>query len=146
MAGTERIETALAERAREWHHASHRAVCDSIERWEHGAVLRASRYPTYYSFNLVRVEDEPEMSVAELASFAEQALGGLEHRRIDFEDIDAGEARRRELMAFGWKLTRLVWMAHQGQMPPAEREMEVEEVPYDAVQELRLSWHLEDFD
>ncbi|MEA2216754.1 MAG: hypothetical protein QOK19_2315 [Solirubrobacteraceae bacterium] len=133
----------LTQRAREWQHAHHAAVCDAIEPWAHGAVVRASRYPTYYSFNLVRVEDEPEIGAEQLASFTDGALAGLEHRRIDFEDIDAADARRAELTALGWKTTRLVWMHHDHPLPPAPAELEVSEVPYEGADELRLAWHLE---
>ena len=134
------------QRVRDWHHAGQAAVCDLIEPWEHGTVVRASRYPTYYSFNLVRVEQEPGISAAGLAAFAGEALAGLEHRRLDFEDIDAAESRRAELVALGWKTTKLVWMHHDRPLPPAAAEVEAREVPYEAVDELRLAWHLEDFD
>jgi ribosomal protein S18 acetylase RimI-like enzyme len=145
MSGTE-SPPPLAARARDWHHAFHDAICDLVEPWEHGTVVRAARYPTYYSFNVVRVEGEPEMSVAELTAFADEVLDGLEHRRLDFEDIDAAESRRAEMTALGWKPTRLLWMHHEQPLPPADREIAVEEVPYDAVDALRLAWHLEDFD
>jgi ribosomal protein S18 acetylase RimI-like enzyme len=108
-------------------------------------VVRASRYPTYYSFNLVRVEDEPGIGAAELAAFADQALAGLEHRRLDFERIEAADLRRAELEAAGWKANRLLWMRHELEPPPGPA-IEVEEVDYDAVAGLRLAWHLEDYD
>jgi hypothetical protein len=59
-----------AARARAWHHARH-AVCDVIEPWAHGTVVRATRYPDYYDLNAVRVEDDPAMSIEELVAFAE---------------------------------------------------------------------------
>ena len=46
----------LAARARDWHHATQAAVCDVLEPWAHGTVVRATRYPSYFDFNLVRVE------------------------------------------------------------------------------------------
>jgi ribosomal protein S18 acetylase RimI-like enzyme len=136
----------LTQRARDWHHHSHEAVCDLIERWDHGTVIRAARYPTYYSFNAVRVEDEPGMSAEELTAFAVEALAGLEHLRLDFEQIEAADSRRVALEALGWKATRLLWMHHERPLPPAAEEIEVERVPYDAVDELRLAWHLEEDD
>lgn len=135
----------MAARARDWHHALHAAACDTLEPWAHGTVVRAGRYPTYYNLNVVRVEDEPELSGAELAAFADRALAGLGHRRLDFELIGAGESRREELLRLGWKATKLVWMSHQRPLPGAGPEIEVEEVPYEAVDELRRRWHLEDF-
>ena len=133
-------------RARAWRHGYHAAVCDEIEPWEHGTVVRAMRYPTYYDLNVVRVEDEPGMSAAELTALAEHEQGGFGHRRIDFEQIEAAESRRAEMTALGWKQTRLLWMLHRRPLPEVEAEIAVEEVPYGAVDALRLAWHLEDFD
>ncbi|HXD54536.1 MAG TPA: GNAT family N-acetyltransferase [Solirubrobacteraceae bacterium] len=133
-------------RARAWRHGYHAAVCDAIEPWEHGTIVRATRYPTYYDLNVVRVEDEPGMSAAELTAFAEREQGSFGHRRIDFERIEAADSRRAELAALGWKQTRLLWMRHRRPLPEVEAEIEVEEVPYEAVDGLRLAWHLEDFD
>ncbi|MGO9489138.1 MAG: GNAT family N-acetyltransferase [Solirubrobacteraceae bacterium] len=135
----------VAVRAREWQRASHVAVCDIVEPWRHGTVVRASRYPTYYDFNVVRVEDDPGMSAVELAAFADRALAGLGHRRLDFDLVEAAQARRGELAALGFKAMRLLWMHHQGAPPPGP-PIAVEEVPYEAVDQLRLAWHLEDFE
>jgi ribosomal protein S18 acetylase RimI-like enzyme len=146
MSATPSMHDPLTQRARDWHHAHQAAVCDSIEPWAHGTVVRASFYPTYYSFNLVRVEQEPELSAGQLASVADEALAGLEHRRIDFEDIAAADARRAELNALGWRTTRLVWMHHDHSLPPGADELEVSEAPYEAADELRLAWHLEEDD
>ncbi len=145
MADTGSIQE-LDSRARDWRHRYHAAACDAIEPWAHGTVVRATRYPTYYDLNVVRVEDEPGMSVAELMGFADRSLAGLEHRRLDFEDIAAGESRRPELTALGWKTTKLLWMRHTRPLPGDRTEMEVEEVPYEAADELRLAWHLEEAD
>ena len=146
MAGTGSLEGSTTERARGWHHAVHAGACDTIEPWAHGTVVRASRYPTYYNLNVVRVEDEPELSGAELAAFADQALAGLVHRRLHFELIGAAEARREELQGLGFKATKLVWMLHRRPLPAAGPEIEVEEVSYEEVDELRRRWHLEDFE
>jgi ribosomal protein S18 acetylase RimI-like enzyme len=139
---------AATDRAREWRHSYHASVCDSIEPWEHGAVVRASRYPTYYDLNLVRVEEEKseDLGVLELTAFVDEALAGLDHRRIDVERIELAQAYRAELEALGWKATRLLWMRHERPLPEVAGEIEVREVPYDDVDELRLAWHLEDFD
>lgn len=108
-------------------------------------MVRASRYPTYYDFNLVRVERDPGMSAAELIAFADVALAGLDHRRFDFEVVEPGDALRGDFEAAGWKTMRLLWMLHGGDTPPLGPEIEVEEVPYDAVHALRVAWHQEDF-
>jgi ribosomal protein S18 acetylase RimI-like enzyme len=133
-----------AERALAWHHGVHAAVCDVIEPWEHGTIVRATRYPNYYDFNAVRVERNPAMGVDELIAVADRALAGLEHRRIDFDDAALADPLRAEFDARGWKTLRLLWMRHEGRLPPGA-EVAVEEVPYDAVDDLRVAWHREDF-
>jgi hypothetical protein len=52
-----------------------------LEPWAHGTVVRATDYPNYYDYNLVRVEDEPGMSGETLAAFADEALP-LPERRL----------------------------------------------------------------
>jgi GNAT superfamily N-acetyltransferase len=126
-------------------HAAHDAVCDVVVPWEHGTVVRASRYPTYFDYNLVRVEDHAELSVDAVVGFTDQALAGLTHRRVTFEVAAAGEPLRAGLESLGWKATRLVWMLHAGGVRPGEPALRVEPVPYDAVHELRVGWLAEDF-
>ncbi len=139
------LEHDAAERARARLDASRAAVCDSIEPWEHGTVGRWSACPSYYEYNLVRVTDDPRMSAAELIEFADRALAGLEHRRVDFDRIEPAEGVRGEFEAAGWKATRLVWMRHELPLPAPASTVAVEEVDYDQASELRLAWHREDF-
>lgn len=120
-------------------------MCDLLEPWAHGTVLRAGRYPTYYQFNLVRVEEDPGMSAEELAAFADEALAGVQHRRVDVEPRDAAERLRAGFAAMGWVTYRLVWMRHEASAPPTRASIAVEEVPWDAVRDLRVAWHYEDF-
>jgi GNAT superfamily N-acetyltransferase len=131
-------------RARAWLHATHLATCDVIEPWAHGTVARSSRHPRYFDFNVVRVEDDPGMSVEELTSFADGVLAGLAHRRVDFELAAAAEPLRADFEAAGWKTTCMIWMRH-GRRPEITSDARVEEVPYDAVRELRFAWHEHDF-
>jgi GNAT superfamily N-acetyltransferase len=136
--------TDLAKRAATWHHARHEAVCDVIEPWEHGTVVRATRYPTYWDYNLVRVEDDPGLAADELMTFADEALAGLDHRRFDFDVAEVADALRPDFEAAGWHSTRLLFM-HQADPAPAQGGAEVEEVGYDDIHDLRIAWHLEDF-
>ena len=129
-------------RARAWRHATQAAVCDVLDPWAHGTVARSTRYPRYYDFNVVRVEDDAPISQQALMAFADDALLGLAHRRVDFEFAEAGEALRSGFQASGWKAERLLWMRHEASPPPAP-EVAVEEVAYDAVHDLRLTWHHE---
>jgi GNAT superfamily N-acetyltransferase len=130
----------VAARARAWRDGAHAAVCDVIEPWAHGTVVRATRYPSYFDFNAVRVEEDPAMDVDALVAFADEALAGLEHRRLDFDVVDVAEPLRAGFEARGWKAIRLVWMRHETPPPPGP-DIAVQEVPYDAVHELRLAWH-----
>lgn len=134
----------VAARARAWRNAVHASVCDVLEPWSHGTVVRATSRPTYWDFNAVRVEEDPAMSAEELAAFADQALAGLAHRRVDFDLLEAAEPLRPDFEAKDWKATRLLWMRHEAPLPPGP-DVAVEEVPYDAVHELRLAWDREDF-
>lgn len=134
---------STAERARAFHHGRHASVCDVIEPWAHGTVVRSTRHPSYHAYNLVRVEDEPGMTAHEIADVADEALAGLAHRRIEFELASAGDARRDDLEALGFETARTVWMHHDA-TPAAGPEVAVEEVPYDDVEHLRLAWYRDD--
>ncbi len=134
----------VRERARAWRHAWHAAACDVVEPWAHGTVVRATTKPAFYDLNVVRVEDDPAMTAAQLAAVADDALAGLEHRKVDVEDAEVGDALRPGFEALGWRALRLLWMRHGGDVPDGAAEA-VEEVPYDAVHALRVAWHREDF-
>ena len=134
----------VAVRARAWHRGWHSAFCDVLEPWAHGTIVRATRYPSYFDLNVVRVEDDPGMSVGELVAFAEEALSGLSHRRLNFDLVEIAEALRDGFEARGWKAFRLLWMRYEASPPPGPA-LAVEEVSYDAVRDLRVAWHREDF-
>ena len=138
------MEGGAATRGRAWYHAAHAAVCDVLEPWAHGTVVRATRYPSYYDFNVVRVEEDPAMSVEALIAFADEALAGLAHRRVDFDLAAIAEPLRAGFESNAWKPQRLLWMRHQAPPPPGP-DVSAEEVPYDAVHDLRVAWHGEDF-
>jgi GNAT superfamily N-acetyltransferase len=131
-------------RARGWHHAAQSALCDVIEPWEHGTVVRASRYPSYFDYNAVCVERDAGMDVGALESFADGALAGLAHRRLDFDLAAAAQPLRARFECNGWLTTRLLWMRHEIAPAPVTLAV-VEEVPYGAVNDLRSMWHREDF-
>lgn len=132
------------EQARRWRRAILESLCDVVEPWEHGTVFRATEYPNYWDYNVVQVAGDPGLSAAELIAVADDKLADFRHRRVDFLDADAGEAVRTEFEAAGWKATRLVWMHHDEPLPPGE-SLDVEEVDYKAVIELRREWNAEDF-
>lgn len=131
-------------RARAWARACQEAVCDSIDEWEHGWIVRTPSFPRYFDLSLVHIADDPDFTAEEVVEFADQALAGFEHRRVGFEALESGERVRPGLEALGWKSTRLVWMRHDGQSP-ASGGPRVERVPYEAAHELRVAWTHEDF-
>lgn len=119
-------------------------LCDVIEPWEHGEVLIASKYPNYWNYNVVQVHGDPGLSAAELIAVADDKLDRFEHRRVDFLNADAAEAVRADFESAGWQASRLVYMLHSEPPPPGEA-LDVEEVDYDAVVDLRREWNAEDF-
>ncbi len=144
MSGDRLGGSELAARALAWTRRPQELICDLIEPWEHGTVYRTSRYPTYFDFNVVRVRDDPRMSVEALIGFTDLALAGLEHRRIDFDFAEVAEPLRAEFQSHGFKSARLVLMHFEG--PRSDQpEIPVSEVPYGAVNALRTTWHQEDF-
>ena len=84
------------------------------------------------------------MSVEALVAFADVALAGLEHRRVDFDLAAAAEPLRVGFEAIAWKPQRLLWLRHEAPPPPGP-DVAVEEVPYDAVHDLRVAWYQEEF-
>jgi GNAT superfamily N-acetyltransferase len=136
--------TDKAARAIAWFHSAHDAICDNQEPWAHGTVLKATKYPDYWTYNLVRVEEAPDMTAAELMAFADEALAEFPHGRIDFDQDSIAATFRDELEAAGWEAERIVWMLHEDEVPPATGPaMEVVEVPWGAVRHLRVAWHYE---
>jgi GNAT superfamily N-acetyltransferase len=133
-------------RAGAWRRAALEAVCDVLEPWEHGIVARAGRYPNVQQYNVVQVDRRPSMSIDQLIEFTEEALGGLAHRRIDFQLAEAGDPLQAGFQGRGWEADRLLWMRYDAGRPPPAPEVAVEEVPYDAVRDLRLAWHREEPD
>src|ERR1700748_3800552 len=126
-------QSELTARARQFWRAHQEEVCDLREPWGHGTILRASRHPTYYSFNLVRVEEEPALDAGGHAAVADEALACLQHRRIDFEQIEPAQARRADFERMGWKASALVWMHHADPAGVDGGEgVDVEQVPYRA--------------
>lgn len=128
---------ALREHAVACRHAQHDLICDRLEPWKYGTHVRASRHPTYYDFNCLRLEHgAPE--APELLALADDLLGDLDHRKIEVEDAALGERLRPDFQAAGWRTERLVWMVLDG--VPAAPRGEYEEVAYRDIRELRASW------
>ena len=86
------------------------------------------------------------MDVESLIAFADTALAGLSHGRIDFDRIDVAEPLRAGFEAHGWVSHRLSWMRHERpeQRSPGRARLGPVEVGYGLVDHLRLAWHVEE--
>ena len=115
-----------------------------IEPWAHGTVVRATAYPATTTSTSCGSRTTPAWDVDALVAVADDALAGLEHRRVDFDRADVADSLRAGFLDRGWKAMRLVWMRHETPPPPGP-QITVQEVPYDAVHPLRVAWHGEDF-
>lgn len=118
-------------------HAQHDLICDRIEAWEYGTAVRASRYPTYYDFNCLRLE-HGEPDVPELLTIAEARQHDLLHRKIEVEDEALGDRLRPGFLDAGWRTYRLVWMVIDGE--PEAPAIEPEEVHFRDIRPLRAEW------
>jgi GNAT superfamily N-acetyltransferase len=133
-----------AARARAWQRAGREMACDELEPWEFGTIARARRYPDIYDLNVVIVERPTRLSVVELVAVADRELADSAHRKLDVEDLDEGRRLRGELETLGWRAMVLVWLIFMGPAP-AEPDVAVQQVDYDALEHLRREWHAEDF-
>ncbi len=140
----ERADDDVEARVLAWRHGAQAAVCDVVAPWAHGTVLRATRFPDYFDFNAVRVEEPPDMGVDDLIAVADDELEAVAHRRVDFDRAEDAAPYEAEFAARGWMVMRLLWLRLESPPPPPP-DLAVEEVPYDEVYDLRVRWHGEDF-
>jgi GNAT superfamily N-acetyltransferase len=139
------VDGNLETRGRDWQRSVYEAVCDSLESWEHGTIARLDAHPTFHAYNTVIVEGTPGLGAFELMAVAEEFLGALDHRKVDFEVAEEGLRVWDEFEAAGWQAEHLIWMLHDGSKPPGSG-LEVSEVAYDDVEALRFLWHDDDPD
>jgi GNAT superfamily N-acetyltransferase len=132
----------VSARAIAYHHAVHAAVCDRVERWEHGSVEFATRHPTYRIYNVIRVEDAADgLDAQALAAVADRLQAELTHRAVEVEDEAAGARLRPGFDALGWDTERLVWMELEGPVRGAGvAPVELAEVPFPRTRALRAAW------
>lgn len=133
-----------ADRARAWSSARTLQVCDRVESWEHGTLVRCTRHPTYYDLNKVIWSGGGGLSAADLAARADAWLRDAGYRRIDVLDADEAARVRPGLEALDYRAVVVVWMLHDGGRPPGGSEVAVEPVDFEDVLELRREWHAED--
>jgi GNAT superfamily N-acetyltransferase len=130
-------------RAIAWRHGYHAAVCDRVEPWAHGTVVRAGDVPSYYEYNLARVENgDPRLDAAALAAIAEPALADLGHRRIEVEDTAAASRLAPGFAELGWVVERLAFLHRElpGPAPSAAHGAELRIEAFEATRGLREAW------
>jgi GNAT superfamily N-acetyltransferase len=131
---------------RSWRHRQLAEVCE-IADWEFGTVARVHEWPGFFDYNTVIVERPTGLSALDLEVVADHHLADVAHRRVDVEDPEEARRLRPEFERLGWRALVLVWMRHEGELPPRAEVpgLSVEEVPYDEVIDLRREWHDQDF-
>jgi GNAT superfamily N-acetyltransferase len=101
-----------------WRHGRHALVCDRIEPWAFGTIVSAGDLPSFYDYNLLRVQGpDPGVSAVDLAATADELQAGLGHRRIEVEHEGAGLRLRPGFEALGWHAERLAWLYRTGPAP-----------------------------
>ena len=130
-----------------WRRAYQARVCDRVEPWAHGTVVRITELPSFYDYNLARVEGpDPGVSAEELAAAAEPALAGLGHRRIELEDSDAGLRIADGFARMGWVSERLASLSREissTTAPEVTAPAELSIVDFEATRPLRVAWQTE---
>jgi GNAT superfamily N-acetyltransferase len=139
--------SAARDHAIAWRRAYQARVCDRVEPWAHGTVVRITELPSFYDYNLARVEGpDPGVTAEELAAAAEPALAGLGHRRIELEDSEAGQRVAEGFARMGWVTERLASLFREISPPPTPgvttaAELSIED--FKATRPLRAAWQTE---
>jgi GNAT superfamily N-acetyltransferase len=120
-------------------------VCDRIERWAGGTLVRLTTVGSFWDFNLVRVEtSEPELGARSIAAVADDWLDGLAHRRIEVEDEALGARLRPEFLEIGYSVERILWMLREDAPPEPVPGVRIEEVGFDDTRPLNQAWLVEE--
>jgi GNAT superfamily N-acetyltransferase len=111
-----------------------------------GVVARHDRLPSKWALNLVmldaplRLRAEPD----EITKLAERHLGDLRHRHVMVDDAGAAARLAPALIARGWRLQRVVYMAWDGRPLPDYRRVLARRIPERAVHDFQLALSLEE--
>ncbi len=142
MTATELLADAARTAAQAWHRGHHERLCDSIEAWEHGYRARASAFPSYWDYNLVAVvDDDPAIGAETLVAAAEDHHGDLGHRKVHVFPEAVGERVRSSMTERGFTCVELLYMIHDGELPPVPGDVELRAAPDEAARPLREQWH-----
>jgi len=117
---------------------------ERVEQLQHGRVYLHSKLPYVYDRNFVAVADRPESDdLPAILGETERVLGAarLQHRKIVFDEPDAGELLASLLAAMTWSIRRLDVMVFRAGEPPGisgeAREVEHEELVSARLESLR---------
>ena len=104
--------------------------------------MRADDVPSYYEYNLARIEGgDPGLDAEALAAAAEPALADLGHRRIEVEDTAAGARWRRASRArLGRRAARLPAPRAPAAAPGGTHGAELRVGSFEATRALRAAW------
>jgi len=130
-----------------WRRAQRALVCDRVEPWRLGTLFASADFPVYYDYNVLRVEGgDPGVDAAALAGVADELQDGLEHRRIEVDDEDAGRRLRPGFEALGWRADRLAWLRRPATPPwlGAPEGATVRPAAFEETRSLRIQWKTED--
>ena len=126
---------------RRWHLPWKQRVCQEARPFSHGVVLLSPRHPDFWEYNCIRL-DRP-MEAGEMTAAADRELAGRAHRLVEWM-TPMPDGVVGELRVLGWMADPLIFMLHDGRALPESR-VELVEVDYDVVNELRDIWHRDDF-
>jgi hypothetical protein len=132
-----------ARRAIAWRHGYHAAVCNRVEPWAHGTVVRADDVPSYYEYNLARVEGADPLLEA---GGAGGGRGAVARRPRPPPDRGRGHGSRRArgagFGATGWIVERLAFLHRElpAAPPGGTHGAVLRAEPFPATRELRRAW------
>jgi GNAT superfamily N-acetyltransferase len=113
-----------AARARAGHHAAHAAVCDVVEPWEHGTVVRATRYPRDVALRrhaqvLAVLENDAPVAFAQLERDGDAAEITQVYVRPEYRGDGRGTAITREAINAAGDV-RDLWIVADGEDRPKQ--------------------------
>ncbi len=106
-----------------------------------GTAFLNERFPIIWDMNLLVVEDARSVTAASLVEDADEILGGrgMHHRKVEIGYTDEAERIAEEFQGYpGWERTQIVSMVLDRESDRAPIAGTAEEVPYEAIRELRI--------
>jgi len=110
--------------------AIHDRLSDQTEPFRWGTALFNSQIPAIYDANFLRIERaDDDITVEELLTEAERIMEprGLAHRKVSTADERLGERLAEGFAEAGWRVDRLLFMAHRNE-PKRDASVDVDEI------------------